>query len=89
VAVIHVVSPEESEPRVSGEVELIDAETGEQLELGVSLDTLSAYQSGFSRWLDERAAECRSRGIRYVRVRTDSPLASVMLADLRRGGLLR
>lgn len=87
--VVHVVSAEEEDPRVSGEVELVDAETHELLELGVSLTTLAAYRARFAAWLAEREAECTGRGIRYVRVRTDRPLASVVLDDLRRGGVLR
>ena len=89
VAVIHVVSPEEIDPTLSGELQLLDSESGSAMELGVSLETLAAYRSRFANWLDERAGECRARGIRYVRVRTDRPLASVLLDDLRRGGLLR
>jgi len=86
---LHVVSPEEMEPRLSGELELVDAETNEVLELGVSLETLAAYRDRFAAWLDERENECRTRGIRYVRVRTDRPVTSVILDDLRRGGVLR
>jgi uncharacterized protein (DUF58 family) len=89
VAVLHVVSPDELDPQVSGEVELVDAESGERLELGVSLETLAAYRARFAAWLDARAGECQSHGIRYVQVRTDRPLASVMLDDLRRGELLK
>jgi hypothetical protein len=89
VVVLHVVSPEEMDPRLSGEMELVDAETDEVLELGVSLETLAAYRARFATWLDEREAECLGRGIRYVRVRTDRPLTSVVLEDLRRGGVLR
>jgi uncharacterized protein (DUF58 family) len=89
VVVIHLVSPEEMDPRLSGEVELIDAETNEVLELGVSLETLAAYRARLANWLDEREAECRARGIRYVRVSTDRPISAVVLDDLRRGGVLR
>jgi len=89
VVVVHVVSPDELEPRLSGEVELIDAETNGVLELGVSLETLAAYRSRFAAWLEERAAECRTRGIRYARVRTDRPLNMVVLDDLRQAGMLR
>jgi uncharacterized protein (DUF58 family) len=89
VVMLHVVSPEEMEPRLTGEMELVDAETSEVLELGVSLETLAAYRGRFAAWLDERENECRSRGIRYVRVRTDRALTSVVLDDLRRGGVLR
>jgi uncharacterized protein (DUF58 family) len=89
VVVLHVVSPDEANPHLAGEVELIDAETNEVLEVGVSLETLSAYRARFATWLDEREAECTSRGIRYARLMTDRPLASVVLDDLRRAGLLR
>jgi hypothetical protein len=87
--VIHVVSPQELVPGHNGELELIDIESGEALELGVSLETLAAYRARFSAWLAERASECRTRGIRYAQVRTDRPLAAVVLDDLRRAGVLR
>lgn len=89
VAIVHVVSPEELEPEVSGEVELIDAESGDTLELGVSLDTLATYRARLHTWLDSRADDCQRRGMRYVRVQTDQPLANLVMGDLRRGGLLR
>jgi hypothetical protein len=89
LVVVHVVSPDEAEPRFSGEVELLDAETGEVLDVGVSLVTLAAYRARFGTWLAEREAECIARGIRYVRVQTDRPLESVVLDDFRRAGILR
>ena len=89
VVVVHVVSPDELDPRLSGEVELVDAETNRVLELGISLETLAAYRARYAAWLDERAAECRTRGIRYARVRTDQPLNMVILDQLRSAGILR
>jgi uncharacterized protein (DUF58 family) len=89
LAVIHLVAPDELEPRLSGELELIDAESGAALELGLSMATLSAYRARFEEWLEDRARDCQRRGLRYVRLRTDTPLATAVLSDLRRGGLLR
>lgn len=89
VAVVHIVSPEELNPELSGELELVDAESGATLELGVSLDTLAAYRQRLGHWLDAREADCGRRGMRYIRVRTDQPVNEVVLDDLRRGGLLR
>ena len=89
VVVLHVVSAEEMEPRLSGEVELVDAETNEVLELGVSLDTLAAYRARITAWLADRQADCSRRGIRYVRLTSHRPLASVVLDDLRRHGVVR
>jgi uncharacterized protein (DUF58 family) len=89
VVVLHVVSPDEIDPRVLGQLELIDAETDERLELGASLETLAAYRARFAAWLAAREEECTLRGIRYARVITDRPLESVVLDDLRRAGVLR
>jgi uncharacterized protein (DUF58 family) len=89
VVVVHIVSPDELDPQVSGEVELVDAETSGVLELGISLETLAAYRARFAAWLDERAAECRTRGIRYARVSTERTLNVVVLDDLRQAGILR
>jgi uncharacterized protein (DUF58 family) len=89
VVVLHVVSPEEMDPALSGELELVDAETSQTLQLGVSLETLAAYRARFARWLAECEAECMQHGMRYARVSTDRPLASVILDDLRRAGVLR
>jgi len=89
VVVLHVVSPDELDPRLAGEVELVDAETSELLEVGVSLGTLAAYRARLATWLDEREAECHAHGVRYVRLMTDRPLESVMLDDLRRSAVLR
>jgi uncharacterized protein (DUF58 family) len=89
VVVLHVVNLEELQPSYSGELELVDAETGDVLEIGVSLETLAAYRARLTAWLADREAECAQRGIRYLRVRTDRPLELVVLDDLRRGGVLK
>jgi hypothetical protein len=89
VVMLHVLSPDELEPRLSGQIELLDAETDETLEVGVSLETLAAYRARMAAWLDARQTECSQRGMRYVRVATDRPLDAVVLDDLRRGGVLK
>jgi uncharacterized protein (DUF58 family) len=89
VVVVHVVSPDEVNPKLTGEAELVDAESGEVLDVGVSLETLAAYRARFAAWLAEREAECSARGIRYLRVASDRPLESIMLDDLRRARVLK
>jgi uncharacterized protein (DUF58 family) len=89
VVLLHVLSPDEMEPRLSGQIELLDAETDETLEVGVSLETLAAYRARMAGWLAARQTDCSQRGIRYVRVATDRPLAAVMLEDLRHAGVLK
>jgi len=89
VAVLHVFSPDEQDPTLAGEIELLDAESGDVLELGASLATLDAYRARYRTWQEEQAAACTSRGLRYVRLSTDRPLTSVVLDDLRSAQVLR
>jgi uncharacterized protein (DUF58 family) len=89
VVVLHVLSPQEIAPDLLGELDLLDAETNERLELGVSLSVLEQYQQRFRAWLERQAQTCTERGLRYVRVRTDRPLERLMLEDLRHGNVLR
>jgi len=87
--VLHVYSPEEQDPQLTGEVELIDAETDERLELGASLATLEAYRARYKRWIAEQEAACTSRGLRYARIASDRALSTVILDDLRRAQVVR
>jgi len=89
VVVLHVFSPDEADPALAGEVELLDAESGELLELGASLATLDAYRGRYRAWQEQQATACAERGVRYVRVPTDRPLTWVVLEDLRGAQVLR
>ncbi|HET6316724.1 MAG TPA: DUF58 domain-containing protein [Chloroflexota bacterium] len=87
--VLHVFSPWEEDPRLVGEIELVDAETEERLELGASLVTLDAYRARYRAWLAEQQAACTSRGFRYVRLSSTNNINSVILDNLRQAHVLR
>ena len=89
VIVLHVLSPQELSPDLVGELELLDAETNERLEVGLSLAVLKQYRERLDGWLERQEGVCSQRGLRYLRLRTDRPLDSVLLDDLRRGNVLR
>jgi uncharacterized protein (DUF58 family) len=89
VVVLHVLSPQELNPDLLGELDLLDAETNERLEVGLSLAVLKQYRQRFGGWLERQAAACSERGLRYVRLHSDRALDSVILDDLRRGNVLR
>ena len=81
--VVHVLSPGECEPEVGGDMVLVDAETGRQVHVGVSLNAVSRYLRRLEAWQEDVAAICTQRGVRYVRARTDEPLEAVVLTRLR------
>lgn len=88
VAIIHLLSPEELNPEVSGDFEWIDAETAETVEISVDRDTLALYHDTLVKWLAEIRSYCEARRILYFHVPTHTPLPEVVLRHLREGGLL-
>jgi uncharacterized protein (DUF58 family) len=88
VAIIHLLSPEELNPEVSGEFEWLDAETAQTVEISVDRDTLALYQDTLSEWFAEIRTFCETRRIPYFHVATNAPLPDVVLRHLRQGGLL-
>jgi uncharacterized protein (DUF58 family) len=89
VVVLQVLSPQELEPAEGGDVELVDAETGEIVEVSLTARMIAIYRERLDRWCAEAEELCARRGIAYCRVSTDTPLADLLLDRLRRVGILR
>ncbi|MCD1261540.1 DUF58 domain-containing protein [Paenibacillus athensensis] len=88
VVVVQVLAREEVTPSLSGELKLIDSETGLGKEVALSDKVLKAYSEAFEHFTGELRAFCFERGIAYVLAVTDMPLEEVLLKELRRSGLL-
>jgi uncharacterized protein (DUF58 family) len=84
LVLIHVLSPQEETPAPEGEVELVDAETGDIVEVGLGVEVISRYRERLAQWQSSVEALCVERGLRYSRARTDQPVESLLLDDLRR-----
>jgi uncharacterized protein (DUF58 family) len=74
MVVLHVVDRTEVEPDLSGDLDLVDAETGERV--SVSLDTaqLALVRDTVAQWLTEVERACLAIGARYIRAVTDEPV---------------
>jgi uncharacterized protein (DUF58 family) len=83
VHVVHVLDPAEMNPDVSGDLRLIDSETGDVRELTVDGDALRAYRERLRQFLDGLEGFCRAQEIGHHRVMTDLPVESVVLTHLR------
>jgi uncharacterized protein (DUF58 family) len=88
VAVVHVLSEAELNPKLWGDVELIDSETAEAIKISMTLDTLASYRRDLDDWQKEIEAYCSSIGIRYLHVPAERSLDAILLGDFRRYGLL-
>jgi uncharacterized protein (DUF58 family) len=88
VALIHILSDAELNPKLLGDVELIDIETAETIKISMTQDTLSTYRRDLERWQTDINTFCRSIGVRYVQVPAERSLDAILLGDFRRYGLV-
>ncbi|GAB4271441.1 MAG: DUF58 domain-containing protein [Candidatus Promineifilaceae bacterium] len=89
VGLLHILSPDEIEPPISGDLKLVDVETDEEAELTLDPTTLSLYRERLAAWQQEIATFCTKRDIHYIPITTQLPWESVVMNALRRQGVLR
>jgi uncharacterized protein (DUF58 family) len=82
--VLHVLSPQELEPALEGDLRLVDAETGAGVDVTADLGTIDAYKRRLAAWKDGFAELAAKRGATYVDLSTDTPLNDLIFAELRR-----
>jgi len=85
---LQVVSPDDLEPDLTKPQRLIDAETGEAVEIPGGADVARAWATARDAWLADLEGRCRRLGIRHLRIRTDTPVADLFRDQLRRAGVV-
>jgi uncharacterized protein (DUF58 family) len=83
VHLVHVLSPEEMNPELAGDLRLVDSETGEMRELSMDGDAVRAYRERLRQFLDRAETFCRTKEIGYHRIASDAPIEEFVLAQLR------
>lgn len=89
VAVLHLLSPDELEPPLAGDLRLVDVETGQTQEVSLDSGLRQQYRQRVEDWRAEIQAWCRRRGIRCLPVNTDTSWEKVVLQELRQAGMVR
>lgn len=89
VGIIHLLSPDEVEPPVTGDLKLVDVETGADAEITLDASTLDLYQERLREWQSEIANFCNSRGMHYIPVNSSLPWEKLIMQTLRVKGLLK
>ena len=82
--ILHVLSPDELDPRLEGDLRLVDVETGDGMDVTVDLATLDAYKARLAAWQAGFADVAAKRRASYVSLPSDLPLAELVFAELRR-----
>ena len=88
LTLIHLLSEEETHPRLSGELQLADAETGQSKEITVNEGALVGYTERLNAFCENLKRYCLNRGVTYIRMPHQTPIEQFVLQDLRRSGLI-
>jgi uncharacterized protein (DUF58 family) len=82
--VLHTLSPDELDPPLEGDLKLVDSESGEGIDITVDLAALDDYKARLAAWQESLADLAAKRRASYVPISTDTPLADLVFAELRR-----
>jgi hypothetical protein len=82
--VLHLLSPDELDPMLEGDLRLVDSETGDGIDVTVDLATIDDYKARLAAWQEGFADTAAKRRASYVPLSTDVPLADLVFAELRR-----
>ena len=89
LALIHVLSPDEVNPSLIGDLRLVDSETSQGRDVTVDAGLRTAYMRRLVAWRAEIGDFCSKRGIHYATVETGGNWESLILYELRRLGVVR
>jgi uncharacterized protein (DUF58 family) len=89
VYVIHVLSQEELEPDVKGDLKLVDCEDADVAEITVSAPLLARYKSTLNAFILGAQEFCSRRGMNYLVANNQTPVKDLISNYLRRRGLVR
>ncbi len=85
---LHVLSPDELDPSIAGDVALRDLETGETRSGWIGAAERAAYRSSLDTLRRQVAVACDDVGARHVEVSTTTPILRCLQDTLVRAGVL-
>lgn len=86
---IQLYDAAEARPKLKGDLQLIDCETGEIREITVSARMLQLYAEEHERYCKELEEHCVTKQVPLFRADTRTPFDELILNIFRRGGFLR
>jgi uncharacterized protein (DUF58 family) len=86
---IQVLSPEEIDPALAGDLKLRDVEDDDLAEVTISRPLLDRYKANLQSFCAQLKDHCTQRGITYLFTSTRVPFDTLVLSYLRQRGLLR
>lgn len=86
---IQVLSPQEIDPPITGDLRLKDVEDADLTEVTISAPLLKRYKQNLDAYRAQLAAFCARREITLLTVRSDTPIDTLLLDYLRKRGVLK
>jgi uncharacterized protein (DUF58 family) len=83
---LQILGPGEIDPDISGDLRLVDCETGTTLDVTSAYDLLSLYQDYRLSYEGQLATLCRQRSGRFAAVSSEAPVEWMLFDLLRRRG---
>ena len=81
--VIQIHTNQEADPKLLGDVQLVDCETGTEKKVTVTERKLRQYKELFSAFVQDVETYCRTQGLAHTRTTTDVPFDAVLLKMMR------
>jgi uncharacterized protein (DUF58 family) len=89
IYVIHVLSREEVDPELVGDLRLVDAEDEDIAEITISAPLLKRYKDNLNAFCGGLKDWCTKRGIAYIFTTNQNPFDKLILNYLRERGLVK
>ncbi|MCA9133315.1 MAG: DUF58 domain-containing protein [Planctomycetales bacterium] len=89
VFLLHLLSPEELNPELSGDLKLVDCEDADEAEISVSAALLKKYRATLAAFVDQARRYCSQRDMTYLLSRSDQGADVLVGQYLRERGLVR
>jgi uncharacterized protein (DUF58 family) len=89
VVLLHLLSPDEIDPPLAGDLRLVDVETGAGQEVTLDGGMREIYVQRLEAWREDIRREVMRRGGHYIFIDTSQPWERFILQDMRRMGLIK
>lgn len=89
VTILHILAPEEIFPPFSGDLQLVDIETGQTEEVSLDGGLREIYRRKVIAWREDLQQEFRKRDIRYLQLSTGIPWDKFVLQEMRKAGVVK
>ncbi|MFD3158561.1 DUF58 domain-containing protein [Haloimpatiens sp. FM7330] len=85
---IHVLNEQELNPKLEGQVRLMDSETKEIRDIAVTSSILKAYEKQLKQFTSKLNEVCKKSGGQYVLINSSLPIEKIIFEELAQKGIV-